>query len=116
MRFNIRSISCAVFVLLFGAHASRAAATKSQDGAQIENLRSEPDTAGQVLYAIGLIGDLYKISPYSVNPERFLLSLGLYYQALAIDPTTLRAFAISTREDDPTLYEIKLSNGYNGRF
>jgi hypothetical protein len=69
---------------------------------------AEPDTAGQRLYTLGLIGDLYRISPYSATPDRFLISLGLYYQALAIDPTTLRAFAVSS---DGDLYEINLDTG-----
>jgi hypothetical protein len=68
----------------------------------------EKDTAGQTLYALDGIGRLYKISPYSANPDRFLLSLGLYYRALGIDPTTLRAYAVS---DESVLYEIKLTNG-----
>ncbi len=68
----------------------------------------EKDTAGQTLYALDLIGELYKISPYSANPGRFLLSLGLRYDALGIDPTTLRAYAVS---NESVLYEIKLTNG-----
>lgn len=68
----------------------------------------DKDTAGQTLYALDLIGELYKISPYSANPDRFLLSLGLRYDALGIDPTTLRAYAVS---DESVLYEIKLTNG-----
>src|ERR1044071_7826481 len=107
MRSNVRFISCAVLVLLFGAHASRAA------GGPVSI--AEPDTAGQTLYALDLIGELYKISPYSASPDRFLISLGLYYQALAVDPTTLRAFAISNRDDDSTLYEINLGTGGHAR-
>jgi len=68
----------------------------------------EKDTTGQTLYALDGIGRLYKISPYSANPDRFLLSNGLYYRALGIDPATLRAYAVS---NESVLYEIKLTNG-----
>lgn len=81
---------------------------KPEMRADSPNTITEPDTAGQTLYALDLIGRLYRISPYSANPDRFLISLGLSYQALAIDPTTLRAFAISS---DGSLYEINLGTG-----
>lgn len=75
------------------------------------------DTPGQTLYALGLIGDLYGISPYSENPDSFWISVGHYYSALAIDPTTHRAYAIETRfSSSPSLYEINLATGGFIRF
>lgn len=97
-------------VSLLGNAIPLAAAPEAPDHAV-----TEPDTAGQTLYALGSIGDLYRISPYSAGPDRFLITNGLYYRALAIDPTTLRAYAISwshsSSQTDDVLYEINLTTG-----